>query len=201
MRTGLATLGPFGAHHRERIGLRLQFVLELDHFLGLVERRIFDRIGVKRRADQHQNRDDIEDAQHVSGPPVDAAGGASVRSAQRNLAERARGLRSAFGVGRRDRLGGLQGEGRRRRRLLAGQQARDGAAAPGAPGEEMLDDAVFQRMEGDDSEPPARPQQALGRLQRAGQLVELLVHRDAQRLEGAGRRMDVLRLAADWRGR
>ena len=49
-------------------------------------------------------------------------------------------------------------------------------------------------MEGDDGEPPARRQHALGRLQRALQLAELVVDGDAQGLERAGRGVDLVLL-------
>ena len=52
-------------------------------------------------------------------------------------------------------------------------------------------------MEGDDREPPAFGQQPLGGEQALDQLVELGVHRDAQRLEAARRGMRVAGLAAD----
>ena len=45
-------------------------------------------------------------------------------------------------------------------------------------------------MEGHDGEPPAGAQQGLGRTQPARQLAELVVHVDADCLEGAGRRVD-----------
>ena len=48
---------------------------------------------------------------------------------------------------------------------------------------------VLQRMEGDDHEAPARPQHALGRREAARQLAQLVVDVDAQRLEGARRRV------------
>ncbi len=49
-------------------------------------------------------------------------------------------------------------------------------------------------MEGDDHQPPARLQDALGGDQRAGELAQFVIHRDAQRLEGARRRMRLVRL-------
>ncbi len=70
-----------------------------------------------------------------------------------------------------------------------------------ARGKEALDDAVFERMEGDDDQPAAGLQQPFGSMQRLDQFIELGVHMDAQRLEGAGGGMNaVLRaLAARWR--
>src|SRR5215470_12156934 len=47
-----------------------------------------------------------------------------------------------------------------------------------AVSQKILDDAVFQRMEGDDDEPSTRPQQALGGGKRLVQLVELFVDED-----------------------
>ena len=59
--------------------------------------------------------------------------------------------------------------------------------------QEALDDAVLQRMEGDDDEPAALAQHRLGRGERLRQLLELAVDEDAERLEGARRRMDARR--------
>src|SRR5690606_2608821 len=56
--------------------------------------------------------------------------------------------------------------------------------------EEFLDDAILERMEGDDDETAARFQRAFGGKQRSRQLAELVVDEDAQPLEGAGCRMD-----------
>ena len=63
--------------------------------------------------------------------------------------------------------------------------------------EEALDDAVLQRMERHHREPPAFGEQALGREQAFDQFAQFIVHRDAQRLEAAGRRMGIARLPAD----
>ena len=75
--------------------------------------------------------------------------------------------------------------------------ARAAAGAARALGEEALDDAVFQRMEGDDGEPPLRFQHAFGGFKPAFEFAQLVVHSDAQRLEGARRGMDFLRAAAE----
>src|SRR5690606_25723247 len=58
-----------------------------------------------------------------------------------------------------------------------------------------LDDAVLERMEADDDEPPAGREQLLGLTKPGLERVELAIDRDADRLERARRRMD-LRLAA-----
>ena len=111
-----------------------------------------------------------------------SCGGAAVRSPARSFAERARGLRAASAApgttgprvamreGRRGRVGG---------RKVAGAAA----ARPAACGHELLDDAVLEGMEGDDGEPPAGPQDALGAVQRAHQFAEFVVDGDAQGLE------------------
>src|SRR5262245_28289196 len=55
--------------------------------------------------------------------------------------------------------------------------------------EELLDQPVFERVEGYDHEAPARREHALGGGKRAGKLAQLVVDVDAQRLEGARRRV------------
>ena len=60
--------------------------------------------------------------------------------------------------------------------------------------QEPLHDAIFQRVEGDDHQPAARLQGALGGGKSASQLAQLVIHVDAQRLEGLRRRM--LRITA-----
>ena len=55
-------------------------------------------------------------------------------------------------------------------------------------------------MEGHDGEPPAAAQHALGRVERAHEFAELVVDRDAQRLEDARRRMDAAGLGPDEAG-
>src|SRR5687768_10019812 len=63
--------------------------------------------------------------------------------------------------------------------------------------EEAFGDAVFEAVEGDDREPPTLPQQSFAGKEAFDQLVEFGVHGDAERLETAGGRMVVARLAAD----
>ena len=58
-----------------------------------------------------------------------------------------------------------------------------------APPEEALDDAVLQRMKGDDRKPPAGLQHALGGGEALHQLAQLVVDVDPQRLEDTRRRM------------
>src|SRR5659263_279901 len=55
-----------------------------------------------------------------------------------------------------------------------------------AAGEEALGDAVFQRMESDNGQTAARPEQPLGGGEAVGQLVKLVVEIEAKALEGAG---------------
>jgi len=83
-------------------------------------------------------------------------------------------------------------------RSAAGKQAPDaqlrandarrrcaGRAPPGS-----LDDAILERMEGHDHQPPARRKQSFGPGQGGGQLGKLVVDEDAERLERAGSRMN-----------
>ncbi len=125
-----------------------------------------------------------------------SCGGVSVRAPARSLAERARGFRAiscslgpdrpsvmASNVAVRARLRSADGASRRR--------------AAGARGEELLHDAVFERMERHDDEAPAGLQDALRRMQRAHEFAELVVDGDAQPLEHARRRMNAAGLLAD----
>ena len=178
--------------------------------LGLV----LGLVGEGRRRDHDGDQDDVAGTKHgmlpLSRKPDFGKlrkaedreiGGArpapSVRIAARSLAERARGLAAisaSVGATAPPRL--VEGRGPR---LRLRQVARAGRIA-GAVGDEALDDAVLERMEGDHGQPAAGLQHALGRKQRPRQLAELVVDEDAQRLEDARRRMDlVARLAADMR--
>ena len=114
---------------------------------------------------------------------------AASRSAARSRALRARGLAAisaSVGVERRP------GDEAQPGRLPAdadGRLRRADAAAP-LGGEEALDDAVLERVVGQDDEAAARPQQVDGGGEALLERVELLVDRDPQRLEDARRRMD-----------
>ena len=55
--------------------------------------------------------------------------------------------------------------------------------------DELLDDAVFERVEADHREAAADREQLERAVERAPQLAELVVDVHAQRLEGARRRM------------
>ena len=70
----------------------------------------------------------------------------------------------------------------------------DGAASLGQEG---LDDAVLERMEGHDDEPAAGLQDSFGGGERRHQLGQLLVDENPQRLERPRRRMDLVRLGTD----
>ncbi len=56
--------------------------------------------------------------------------------------------------------------------------------------EVLLHRPVLERVEGDDREAATRPQDGHGGLEAAPQVRELVIHRDAQRLEHARRRID-----------
>ena len=113
---------------------------------------------------------------------------AARRSAARSRALRARGLRGDLLVAReaRRRADGSQA---RRPAADADRDLRRADAAAPLGGDEALDDAVLERVVGEDGQPAARPQQVDGRGQRRGQRLQLAVDRDAQGLEGARRGM------------
>src|SRR5262245_33280003 len=67
----------------------------------------------------------------------------------------------------------------------ADRQLRWADAAASAVGEEALDTAVLQRVEGDRAEPSADAEDVPGQRQRAVQGLELSVDGDADRLEGS----------------
>ena len=82
---------------------------------------------------------------------------------------------------------------RGRHGALAGPEAR--RAGPWVP----LNDAIFQRMEGNHSQTPAGFQQSFGRREAFGQLIQLCVEKEAKRLKRAGRGMlSLVPLAANY---
>ena len=62
--------------------------------------------------------------------------------------------------------------------------------------QKCLYDTVFERMKGDDGEPPAGLEHRLGAAQARRQFAQFVVDEDAQRLKRPGRRIDVLMRAA-----
>src|SRR4029077_3131650 len=74
------------------------------------------------------------------------------------------------------------------------------SADPAALGEERLHDAVFERMEGNHDEPSAGFEHALRCCERVDDLTEFIIHKHAQRLEGARRWMDLARPLMQHRG-
>ena len=94
-----------------------------------------------------------------------------------------------LGLAGADRLGDRL-EGRRRPGLARGRQvARAGRQGAAARLEEALHDPVLEAVEGDDGKAAAGREHLLGGRQPALELVKLLVHVDADRLEGARRRV------------
>lgn len=74
------------------------------------------------------------------------------------------------------------------------------ARLAGAILEERLYDSIFERMEGNDDKPAAGFQSPLGRKQGMGEFAQLVVDEDAQRLEDARCRVDLV-LGLAWRNR
>jgi hypothetical protein len=101
-----------------------------------------------------------------------------------------------FGFAGSDGLVRDQLEAGRRAGRDRGSVARTARRPTRALGQERLDDAVFQRVEGDDHQPTARLQHALGGVKTGFQLAQLVIDRDAQTLERAGGGMDLGALAA-----
>src|SRR5215813_13105422 len=99
---------PFRTQYGDRIALAAQFAAQLGHALGLKGGVELDLVNKRRREDQRANDQDIKKA-HAHRPfkasasdgtwgnrsgGTPARAGASMRSAARSLAERARGLRT-----------------------------------------------------------------------------------------------------------
>ena len=107
----------------------------------------------------------------------------SLRAARRR-ADFARGLAATSpGVGRDGAA--EDGLGLGRAPAAADRQVGRADAAARAVGEEALDAPVLERVEGDRGEPAAGAQQLPRQRQRGVELVELVVDRDPDRLEGA----------------
>ena len=81
-------------------------------------------------------------------------------------------------------------EGGRRTRLRGRPVARAGGQTARALGQVALHDPVLEGVEGDDHQPSARRQDALGRVEARFEFRQFLVHGDAQGLEGARGWMD-----------
>ena len=80
-----------------------------------------------------------------------------------------------------------------------GSMARGQGGASGFVGHELFDDAVFERMERHNHQLAAFGQHGIGGLERALQLAQFVIDGDAQRLECAGRGVDVIGLVIDLR--
>ena len=196
-------LGPFRAQRRDGVALFANFRMQPQHAFGTRGGFHLDPVDIGGREHQdadHEKMDDPHDQPPLitsvrDGQPGNGAAacaGAAVRSAARSFAERARGLAdisSSPGV-----TGRLVRTDKTRRGLRNLGQMPRSAAGFGAFDQEILDDAVFQRMKRHHREPAARLQHALRRGQRQMQFVEFFVDEDPQGLERPRRRMDFTRL-------
>ena len=187
---------PFGAQHLDLVAVVLDLVEEARELLLLPLDAIL-QLEQAEAGDRHQGQPEQgADAHHAAASRMGPQAGAALRSAPRRRAERARGLAAisaspatASSPGQRWKLGAIcPTRGREMARCLR--------RASRARAQESLDAAVLERMEGDDGEPAAGLQQRLGGGEAAVELAELVVHGDAQRLEGAGRRIDGVALLA-----
>ena len=111
-----------------------------------------------------------------------------MRSAARSFAERERGL-SAISAS-----SGVSGRRVSTRKVGGGASSsgwwREPDRCAAALDQEAFDNAILERMERHHGEPARRFQSALGGNKRARYLAELVIDENAQRLEGAGGRMD-----------
>ena len=114
---------------------------------------------------------------HPAGPPA------------RSLAERERGLAAISAAPGSTALRRVSLKLGARSDRHVRRMARGAALAARALGEEILDDAVFERMEGHRDQPPAGAQDGFGRRQPGDQLAQLVIDEQPQRLKAARRRM------------
>ena len=202
-------LGPFRAQRRDRIALLADFRVQAQHALDARGRFHLDPVNIGRREDQHADDEKVDDAHgqpplitsastgHAGSSPA-ACAGAAVRSAGAQLCRTRARIGGNFGVAGRNRALGQDLEARCRLRHL-GQMPR-AAAGLAARVEEILDDAVFQRMKRHHDQPAARLQHALRGRERQMQLVELGVDENPQTLERPRRRMNFVRLGMNHLG-
>ena len=171
---GLGEMGPFRPERADRDALALDGAAQLGDALGLARRLILDRVDADAEATSTPARKRLRKRVNGASPRRGrcragresrcrlSRAGAAVRVAARSLAERARGLRLRLGLARprrrRDAIGSNVGGATAGLRQMA--RAAGGAAA--AIGQEGLDDAVLERVEGDDDQPAAGRQDALG---------------------------------------
>ena len=116
--------------------------------------------------------------------------GASVRSAARSLAERARGLAATSSSSAMTGLLREHAEGRLRPARFRLHGASRATTRPRSARKVLTMRSSSEWNEIDD-EPPARLQHALGRGKRRGEFAQFVVDEHAQRLERARRRMDL----------
>ena len=202
---GAVELRPFGAQDRDGVALAADLGAQLRDPLRLHRRLELDLVDVGRRQHEGGDHQDVEDAQHLSGPRharrARAARGngsgastarRAVRSAARSWAERARGLAAISSASGDDGLRREQAKAWRHRTRRAADGARPPRRGCGRP-ETLLTMRSSSEWNEIDHQAPAGRKHALGRGQRVGEFLQLLVHEHAQRLERARRRMDVAR--------
>ena len=182
-------LGPFRAQAGDGVALLADFRMQPQHALGARGGFHLDAVdigGGEHQRGDHEEMDDPHGQPPLitssrtghAGNAAAACAAASVRSAARSLAERARGLAETSSppavTGRLVRMTKLGA------RLVHFRQMPRAAAGLAAFDQEILDDAVFQRMKRHHHQPAARLQHALGGRQRQMQFVELRVDENPQ---------------------
>ncbi len=193
---------PFGVQERQRFVLLVELALQLGRMLGDRLGPVFHLEDEDRRAGGGDDADDLQPAHHAyaSGPLTPRSSGTPIAWKSSGAGRRAGALRGPEPRRARPRIGGdlslarLDGAARQQlegRRLGRSERRMARAARLAAPLlQEAFHDAVLQRMEGDDDEPAALAQHRLRGCKRLGELVQLAVDEDAERLKGARRRMD-----------
>ena len=150
-----------------------------------------DQIAAERRAGAARDHEHRTEAAARSLHALLSMLARTVRTALRSRAERARGFAASSrsvgetGLATRSNVGSSGS-------TMHGTVARAGRRSSAAFAEEALHDPVLEAVKGDDGEPAAGLQRALGGGQPLLELVELGVQMDADRLEGAGRRIALL---------
>ena len=203
MRAGIVELAPLRAQRRDTVALAPHLAAQLGETLGLHRGIELDAIDVSRREHQRADHHEIDNAQDHARPRMTEA------------SEGSRGSSSFDGVGTRRGTGALGGAQLRRTGARVGRDlgfvrgfrpAREhaerrrrgsdlrpmprGSRGAASLHQEVLDDAILERVKGDDDQPPGGLEYALGGGEAARQFGKLVVDENPQRLEGPRRRMD-----------
>ena len=178
---GLGEIGPFGAQHVDRLAVLRDLVIERGELFLQPEHFLLDQIEAARRGDGQAEPEQTCGAHHDGAP---------VRSAARSRAERARGLAAiSASLGRiapRLRAGGRSARASRAR----ADGGRRAARAPERARRNSFTSRSSSEWKATTARRPPAASSASAAASPRSQLADLVVDRDAQRLEGARRRID-----------